>query len=398
LATWIIAGLLAATGPELALAQALDFDPSPPTAPAVANTPEFPVLQAGADLFRGIFTIATLGGEVSVYGQISPTLQFVDDGTGSYSGLLDNGNSQSRIGLLSDVPLRASTLRLRAEFGLGIPKTNQSSQTSNLSYTTWGDPYVRYFEARISGQNGILTFGQGDMATNNAASNDASGTKVAGNVQIRDSAGGFLFREADGTLSDIRIGDVFDAFNANRRVRVRYDTPVWSGFSFAAAYSGPKMSNSGTETDYDAAVNYAGTFQDVAVNASLGLARQEGVDGNRYQNYVGSVALLHKPSGFNLSVASGGIPGGARYGYVKAGWLGDPLNVGSTAVAVEYYDGQNFKTLGTSSSARGFMAVQGFDDLSLEAYLAYREYTFNDPASGPYRDLSSVLAGLRWKF
>jgi hypothetical protein len=317
---------------------------------------------------------------------------------GSYSEFLDNANSQSRIGLLSDLPLGASTLRLRAEVGLGIPKTNQSSQTSDLSYRAWGDPYVRYFEARISGQYGILTFGQGDMATTNAASNDSSGTKVAGYVQIRDSAGGFFFRGTDGTLSDIRIGDVFDAFNANRRVRLRYDSPVRNGFNLAVAYSGPRVSSAGIETDYDAALNYAGTFQDVAVNASLGLARQEDVDGDRYQNYVGSVALLHKPSGFNLSVASGGIPGGARYGYVKAGWLGDPLDVGSTAVAVEYYGGQGFETLGTSSTARGIMAVQGFDHLSLEAYVAYREYAFADPASGPYRDLSSVLAGLRWKF
>jgi hypothetical protein len=110
------------------------------------------------------------------------------------------------------------------------------------------------------------------------------------------------------------------------------------------------------------------------------------------------VALLHKPSGFNLSVAGGGVSGSTGYGYVKLGWLGDPLDVGSTAVAVEYYDGRDFQPMGSSSRARGIMAVQGFDDQSLEAYLAYREYAFTDPASGPYRDMSSLLAGLRWKF
>lgn len=367
-------------------------------APALVDTPQFPVLQAGADLFKGIFTVATLGGKVTVYGQLVPTFQSVDDGFGGYDAFLDNANSQSRIGLLSDLSLGESTLRLRAEFGLGIPKTNQSSQTADLSYTFWGDTYIRYFEARLSGRYGIFTFGQGDMATNDAASNDASKTRVAGGVEIRDSAGGFFFRTADGTLSGVQIGDVFDSFNANRRVRVLYNSPVRNGFSLAAAYGGDKRSESGTQTNYDAALNYAGSFSDIAVNASLGFARQEDDDGTRDGNYVGSVAVFHEPTGMNLSLASGGVPGGARYGYLKVGWTGDPFRTGFTAIAAEYYDGADFGAPGTSSRARGLMAVQGFDDLNLEAYVAYRDYAFSDPSSGPYRDIRSVLLGARWKF
>ncbi|MGI1660873.1 hypothetical protein ACRDNQ_01430 [Palleronia sp. KMU-117] len=381
-----------------ARAEAFDATIIPEDEPAVASTPEFPVLQAGADLFKGLFTIATLGGKVTVYGQIAPTFQSVDDGVAGYDAILDNANSQSRIGLLSDIPLAASTVRLRAEFGLGLPKTSQSSQTSDLSYGFWGDTYVRYFEVRLSGDYGILALGQGDMATNDAASNDASKTRVAGGVAIRDSAGGFSFRRADGSLSEVQIGDVFDSFNANRRIRVLYNSRVRNGFSLAAAYGGNKRSESGTQTNYDAAVNYAGSFSETDVNASLGFARQQDEAGMGDGSYVGSVAVLHKPTGMNLSLASGGRSGGARYGYVKIGWTGDPLRTGFTAIAAEYYDGQDFETSGTASTARGLMAVQGFDDLGLEAYVAYRDYAFSDPSDGPYRDIRSVLVGARWKF
>ena len=376
----------------------LEMEAALPDVPAVANTPEFPILQAGADLFQGLFTVATLGGEVTVYGQFVPTFQSVEDGFGRYEALLDNANSQSRIGVLSDISFDKSTLRLRAEFGLGIPKTNQSSQISDLSYKSWGDTYVRYLEARLSGDYGILTFGQGDMATNDAASNDASKTRVAGGVEIRDSAGGFFFRAEDGTLSGVQIGDVFDSFNASRRIRLLYVSPVRNGFSLAAAYGGDKRSESGTQTNYDAALNYAGTVSDIAINASLGFARQEGEDGTRDGNYVGSVAIFHEPTGMNLNLASGGIPGGARYGYLKVGWTGDPLRTGFTAVAAEYYDGRDFGAPGTFSTARGLMAVQGFDDLNLETYVAYRTYAFSDPSSGPYQDVRSFLIGARWKF
>jgi hypothetical protein len=367
-------------------------------APAVAGTTGLPVLQAGADLIEGLFAIATLGGDTTFYGQLSPTFQYVDDGVSGYDAFLDNANSQSRIGFFSDVPLRNTTLRLRAEVGLGVPKTNQDSQTSEQSYRAWGDTYVRYLEARLSGDYGILTFGQGDMATGEAASNDASKTGVAGGAEIRDSAGSFAFRTADGSLSEVEIGDVFESFNANRRIRILYDSPKWNGFSLAAAYGGDKGSDSGTQTDYDAALNYAGAFSDFAVNASLGFARQEDEDGTRDGNYVGSVAVFHDPTGLSLSLASGGRPGGGRYSYGKAGWTGDPLRTGFTAVAAEHYDGRDFDAAGSSSTARGLIVVQGFDDLRLETYVAWREYAYSDPSTRPYRDMQSILFGAKWKF
>ena len=69
------------------------------------------------------------GGEVTFYGQFNPTWQSFDDGAETTSGVVDNGNWNSRVGFRIVQPLDNATLRLRFETGLGLRNSAQISQT-----------------------------------------------------------------------------------------------------------------------------------------------------------------------------------------------------------------------------------------------------------------------------
>ena len=75
------------------------------------------------------------------------------------------------------------------------------------------------------------------MASNNTAEVDFSGTSVISYSSVADSAGAQLLRQSDGTLSDIEIKDAFTNYDGlSRKVRIRYDSPSWSGFGLRTSY------------------------------------------------------------------------------------------------------------------------------------------------------------------
>jgi hypothetical protein len=113
---------------------------------------------------------------------------------------------------------------------------------------------------------------------------------------------------------------------------------------------------------------------------------------------VGSVSLLHSPTGLNGTLAGGSEVDGGHYYYVKLGWIADLVAVGSTAISIDYYDGEDFVTEGAHSEHHGVQVTQYFDDIDLEAYLGYRAYAYDDDSDVRYLDASSFLAGVRWSF
>ena len=113
-------------------------------------------------------------------------------------------------------------------------------------------------------------------------------------------AGGPFFRLDDGQLSTVHVKVAFTNFDGlGRKLRVRYDTPSFSGFSLATSVGTQvvptePMSMSGTSPALEK------TFDEFKVSAALAYS-EPGDDQNLYD---GSVLVLHVPSGISLTLAA----------------------------------------------------------------------------------------------
>lgn len=356
-----------------------------------------PVLCAGAVSAQDLFTYSNgAGGSVQFYGQFSPSYLHFEDGSKSYDELADNNNSNTRLGFNLDQELsNGLNLRFTVETALAVPATGELDQSGDQEWD-WERTDLRKFEIILSGEFGAVSLGQGSMASDGAAGADLSKTSVAGYVYRPDLVGSYALRNGDGSLSDVSWSDVYNDFNGSRRNRIRYDSPSFSGFSFAISY-GEEILTKGDDAEYyDLGAYFGNRLGDFEMAAGAGYAWKD--DGSQTdEQYAASFSILHTPTGLNGTITGGAEDGGGSYGYVKLGWIGDLLPVGYTAFSADYYAGADFNSDGSDSESWGLQAVQHFDDINLEAYLAYTEYNFDEDGAS-YKDAASTLLGVRWTF
>ena len=346
-------------------------------------------------------TFSTPSGQstVTFYGQVTPAITSFDDGQTTTTTLTDNGSSNTRFGFNVDIDYPdQGALRLNFETALGLRQSSGISQVSTPDAWDFERTDLRKIEAIWTADYGVLSIGQGSMASDGVAGSDFSGVGLTNAVAVSDPAGSFLFRQTDGTLSGVAINDVFSDLDGARRARIRYDTPSFSGFSIGAAY-GQNVLTSGDDDDYyDTALRYANDFGTTKVQAALAYAFRDRDSADDSEDLVGSAAVL-LDNGLNFSVASGARQkgGDGSYLYLKAGWIGNFWSVGSSHFAIDWNRAEDFNGTNDEATAIGIGNTQKFDDLSLEGYLGYREYTFEDDAA-TYQDASSLIFGSRWRF
>jgi hypothetical protein len=148
------------------------------------------------------------GGVTTFYGQLNLTFQSFDDGEQSTSGIVDNGNWNTRLGFTVTQPLDENTLRFRFETGLGLRNSAQVSQDFEPEWIDWQRTALRWFEAALDTNYGTLSLGQGSTASDGTAGLDDSFTFVAGATDSSDGFGSFFFRDGNGDLTGITIGQV----------------------------------------------------------------------------------------------------------------------------------------------------------------------------------------------
>ena len=330
------------------------------------------------------------------YGQLNLGLVSVDDGVDRNSAFTDNDNSNSRIGLSMTQALQnGSDLTLTFETGLGLTGSSSLNGQDSSFDAEYRQTELRKLDLRYRTPTmGTFSFGQGSTSTDGSAEADFSGTGVAAYVGISDIAGGQSLRFADGTLSTVSIGNTNSSFDGGRRLRVRYDTPVFGGFS-ASVSAGQEVLKSGDDNDYyDVGTRYAQDYGTYKVDARLGYSFRDSSD----DLVMGSAAVLHAPTGLSLAISAGRRVGGdADYAYIKAGLTRDYLAVGSTSFSIDYYNGNDFVVAGSSTSSVGVAVVQRLDQYSTELFATHRSYEF-DSASASYQDMDVTFVGARWKF
>ncbi len=353
------------------------------------------------------------GATLRFYGQVNKGILQYDDGaeTETY-GLIDNNNSNTRVGI-----------SYKQEFGDGWTFENVNEigyapfSTSNINILQQTPPpgawdftnaNIRKLDFTVAKESvGKFWIGQGSMATDGIQEIDLSGTTVIAYTIVGDSASAQLLRFSDGDLSGVEIGDVFTDYDGPRRVRVRYDTRELAGFTAAAAFGRNLLSDDPDVREqniFDGSLTYANTFGDFETKAGIGYYWQD----NDGAQWGGSASVLHEPTGLNGTFAFGdrdpdeGDAG--SYWYGKLGVLRPALiNWGPTAVSLDYYSGSDFGLDGeagvtsSESVSWGLALVQTIERANTELWLTYRSYDFSDNVSS-YDDGQALFGGARFKF
>lgn len=350
---------------------------------------------------RTLFT----GRDVTLYGQISQAaLGYSDGRVREGYAPVDNSNASTRIGLLYDFrPLGGFTAIGRAEIGLTPRPSNSVSllDRDGNDFELDGSN-IRKFEVIIDTPRlGTFTFGQGSMATDGIAEIDLSRTAVTAFSAVDSTAGGQFLRRADGVLSALTIGAVFDNFDGDRvtghnsdgsrKLRVRYDTRERSGLKLSAAYGIAAGDNQGSQYG-DVALRYSWDSEARQFSSGVGYSYKSGTE-----IVSGSMSVLDKRSGLGLTVAAGRSTAGGRYGYGKISYTKQLFAFGPTAFSLDYYQGSDIALAGSTSRSVGLAAVQQLRVQNLEFFVLARRYSYSEPTT-EYLPGRAVFAGLRWAF
>ncbi len=337
------------------------------------------------------------------YGHIGGAITSVDDGVETNSDFGDNSSSPSRIGAWYETGVAGGTLKFNFETSLGLRGTDALTQNGNVDFLDWDKTNLRKVEAIYeTARFGTFSVGQGSMASDGVASQgDLSGTGLSGSVAIGDTAGGYFFREADGTLSGVAIGDIFSDLDGGRRGRVRYDTPTFGGFTFSAA-AGTEILRDGVDTEYyDLAVRYGETFGDFQVAGAVSYG-QTANSSNDADTILASFGTLHTPTGISANINYGtrdrdtGVD--SDYVYVKLGLQRDWFSIGRTYLSVDAYRGNDFAEAGDESTAFGIEAVQDIDNSNMEVFASYHQHGYDVTTGRTFQDVDAFLVGARWAF
>jgi len=337
------------------------------------------------------------GGTFTFYGQFDPTWMSFDDGVNTYNDLVDNTNSNSRLGFYLRQPFGAYKFQFQFETALGLKSSASVTQGSEPKDLKWDRTKLRHVDFSLAGDFGKVSVGQGSMASDGASGSDLSGTTLVVSQSLVDAAGAYQLTTSTGALSGITLNDAFANFDGGRKGRIRYDTPSLSGFVLSASY-GTEILKSNVDDDYyDVAVRYKNKFGDYNLESSMAVAWTDRTSAADFRDTIASVSLEHA-SGLNGTLSYGDRDTTGNYYYAKLGYQAKFFSVGTTSMSVDYYSGSDLISSGSESESWGVGVVQKFDRYHVEAYASYRDYSFSDNSGTAYNDANLVLVGARWKF
>jgi predicted porin len=345
------------------------------------------------------------GGFVRLYGHVNWGVLTYDDGreTETYAPL-DNANSVSRLGVLAERPLGEGLLATaRVEVGYGPYSSFFVDQIDSDPDWEFNEDNIRHIDLNLRHDRwGAASVGQGGMATNGITLIDFSGTNVIAYSSVGDSAGGQFLRFSDPARpidAAPRIRAAYAGFDGPRRVRARYDTPSFMGFHASAAYGRNLLTTDSSQHDedlFDVSLTYGGAVGDFRLGGAVGHIW------DRFDREIlsGSAAVIHEPTGLNLSFASAELDTGDRtadYWWTKIGIRRDVFGIGDTAISADYYSGADMTVNGADSESFGLALVQNLDSVNTELWLTWRLYDYDDPTAD-FEDGRAVFGGLRFRF
>jgi len=333
------------------------------------------------------------------YGQLSPAYLFFDDGGERWGDVVDNSNSNSRIGAWYRRPFSWGQLNFNLETSLGLRGSNIVNQLQLDFDREWSEANVRKAEVIWETRRfGTIYLGQGSMASDGIANRDLSGTSIVSYVGIPDVAGAYLLRNQSGALSSVAIGAAFPNFDGGRRTRVRYDTPSFRGIVVSVSAGEQIQSGAQKTKDSDIAIRFDRDLENFRIAAAAGYIWTDRETLGNNKTVVASFSVEHKATGISLTSSTGSRDTTGNYRYIKLGYKANFPRLGPFSLSVDYYAGNDMVSGGSRSQSYGVGILKRFSNPRIEAYLGLRSYSFSDTSPTRYQDAYSVLAGSRWKF
>jgi hypothetical protein len=386
---------------------------------------------------------------LTISGQVNRATMYFNDGftNNVYFGL-DNTNSSTRFGLSGSARV---TPQVQAGFSIVIDVADKARTFSVTqgnedigaggglapgSYSGFnGDHLIRLRDANWWLEHsavGRLTVGR--LTTAGAVAGiDLVGTQVVAGSSPGCVGSGLNFRNSAGGAIVASMSSFHDgcAYPTTRGEGVRYNSPAFAGFSFAASIAeAAKLEtvNGGTTgRNLGAQLQYAGEFSGVRIAAGIGVERFEGNgDGvllgpsnttARTDNWGGSLALLHVPTGLfvqadylssdtrSTAYAVAGSERNATRWLVQAGIAQNWFGIGRTTLYGEYGQAKDWKFARNVSAVAGddltwwgIGAVQAIDAAAMELYLGYRNFDAETAPADALDQLHVVTAGARIRF
>lgn len=333
----------------------------------------------------------------TIYGQINRAILSYDDGDGRETyPLVDNSKSVSRIGVTYDGAwIDGWRFHARGELALKKRETNRVSRQD-----PWDEDYkldrteIRKIEASFEHADlGTFSFGQGAMSADGITGMDLSLTTVVAGTPVQDAAGGQFLVPRDGQNSRVRIKQAFRSLGSSRRLRFRYDAPIRHGVRFVMAAGQEVLSYENSQKYADTSLRYDGDHGDIRVRVGAALRWIE----EKPNVFIASGSILHRPSGWNASLAMGREQGGGHYGYAKLGYIAKWFDFGVTALSIDSYFGDNIAGRDGESRSYGLAVVQKLKNPKMDFYALYRQYDYDTPKNS-FKSASGILAGVRWRF
>jgi len=334
---------------------------------------------------------------LSLYGQVNQAVLFTDNGDSSDWFLVDNSNSQTRFGLKATMDTGMGwDVSGRIEYGIVSNASSDVNQFNTFNATS--DNFkLRWAEASFKKSSfGKISIGKGDSASNNTAEIDLSGTTVASYAHITDMTGSTLWYDnSTGTLSELKIKDVFDDFDGMSRTdRLRYDTPSFGGFSLATSASSGDA--------FDGALFFSRKYGETKVAAAFGVANPGDLIENTDLQYSGSVSVL-LPMGLDATFSAGyqDLEDGSRENptnwWGKLGYQTSFYTAAITAFSIEFGETADLWADGDKAKSWAAAIVHNVPDWGTELYITYRGHQL-DSDFGDFDDIHAILTGARVKF
>lgn len=297
---------------------------------------------------------------------------------------------------------------------------------------------------------GKLSLGLGEAASWDITNISYSGTNQTSlGSSVANNAGGMIFgvKNTNPTTTNPTVNSAFNALNGigdidtpngipNTKDRVRYDTADWAGLKLSVSYGNTAHIYSNLTTQatstfpytrrafFDAAVRYMACMDDFQLGAGFagmwyngdGATNEVFVNGatNEFtaaptttlravRGWAGSVALEHKPSGFNVAVAGGAkrkissTLSNYKFWYVQLGKKFCVTNYGKTNFAVDYFHGKNAVINDAKSKSWSVGLTQDLHKIHSAVYAAVREYKYTYTGSN-LQNLVVMTLGAQFKF
>ncbi len=331
--------------------------------------------------------------KLAISGQINRAMNVIDDGDKTDAYFVDNDASNSRVRLVGTAKLNKDlTLGSRLEVALAPNESSEVSQDNQES----GDFFdQRYADLTLTSKRfGKIYLGKGDTASNNSAEVDLSGTDVIQYASIADIVGGIEFRRSgDDMLTGLSVSDAFKDFDGlSRKSRLRYDTPIFYGFSLAGSVVSDRR--------WDTSLWWNGEGSGFKAGAAAAIAYLHEDDAN-YQ-YDGSFSVLHQATGLSFTFSAGTKNTDSQDNpynlYGKIGWQTDLTPLGRTAFGFDYGHSENVSAENDKGDSFGLAVVQNFADFGTQVYGQYRYFSLDRASDPNVSDINVGTIGARVKF